>query len=948
MQDVHRSALLSLLLAAATELSGTRPDVLAQTPPSTPTFPSGVDVITVDAVVVDGKGRPVSGLAREDFVVMEDGRPQEIVTFEAVEAGPAPTPSEPDEPAAVATSRPSSGPGREFAVLLDDVWIPPLDGPNVREALTAFLTRSLRAGDQVTLANTSGDLQWSGRIPEGREDLLAVVTRFSGRGPAQEVFVDASGALRTMSEAQAERVGRGTGPGSQGIAREIDARRRQRMGLTHAALRRQLEAFSSGRGRKSLIVFTRGSIRDAGPELGETTRIAHEANVAIHFLDLGDLKTTPGYSADIGGAPDPSTVAASILDQDVFDTAGSQDLAADTGGFSVRNTNDLSAGLDRIAAESRIFYLLGIHPPPGKPPREWRKLRVTVRTSGLTVRARRGYAIWPASDRVRSTPAASIPMRLASYVLEPVDPENTRVAVAIEVDASTLPSVRERGALRPILRVAAVPRDGSTTHTGELALHRDDELAAGRWESTRLDLVLPRDVYAVRAEIEDPATGRRGVVEQRVVVPEQALFRTSTPVLSDALMPASGPGAPVPAPVAHRRFSAADGRALLLAFAVLGAASGPAADGPDVRFRLTVKDPSDRVLIETSDAAVTPSADGRLEQVVGLPLAQMAAGEYELELAVQDRVAGTVVERKETFVVEAPPARVEPVVPTAATAPDVATILERAAEYVIAYQTLFSDLIAREDYEQRFSSRNRQGKRRSRADMLFVSLPGPIPWAGFRDVYEVDGQKVHDREGRLERLFRDSPDGAVSAASQAQSILDESTRFNLGPVRRTVNIPTFALLVLHPGNQHRFAFERAGHETIDGTRTVEIAFTERARPTIVAGAEGGDVPSQGRLWIDAEQGTVLRTEIAYGGDVKDKARRKHTRIVTEYGREPRLRVRVPVRMSETYEWGADAARDSGSILTSGFSIKTVARYSGYRRFEVTTDERYTTPPEQDR
>ncbi len=49
----------------------------------TPTFPSQVELVTVDAIVLGEKGRPVRGLTREDFTLSEDGKLQEIVSFEA-------------------------------------------------------------------------------------------------------------------------------------------------------------------------------------------------------------------------------------------------------------------------------------------------------------------------------------------------------------------------------------------------------------------------------------------------------------------------------------------------------------------------------------------------------------------------------------------------------------------------------------------------------------------------------------------------------------------------------------------------------------------------------------------------------------------------------------------------------------------------------------------------
>jgi hypothetical protein len=157
MRSLCRSALVSCLVVAAAGLSGVRHSVIAQTGP-TPTFPSAVDLITVDAVVLDGKGHPVPGLTRDDFVLTEDGRPQDIATFETVDGAAAPTarPPDRDDSAVIVTNSAPRGPGRGYAVLLDDVWALPVDVPGVREALTKFLQRSVRSGDQVSLASTTG------------------------------------------------------------------------------------------------------------------------------------------------------------------------------------------------------------------------------------------------------------------------------------------------------------------------------------------------------------------------------------------------------------------------------------------------------------------------------------------------------------------------------------------------------------------------------------------------------------------------------------------------------------------------------------------------------------------------------------------------------------------------------------------------------------------------
>ncbi len=82
---------------------------------------------------------------------------------------------------AVVTSNEPRGTGRAFAIVLDDLRIAPERVPGARETATRFLERFVREGDLVTVATTSGDAWWSARIPDGREDLMAVLARARGR-----------------------------------------------------------------------------------------------------------------------------------------------------------------------------------------------------------------------------------------------------------------------------------------------------------------------------------------------------------------------------------------------------------------------------------------------------------------------------------------------------------------------------------------------------------------------------------------------------------------------------------------------------------------------------------------------------------------------------------------------------------------------------------------------
>jgi len=145
---------------------GASPLALAQAPQPSPTpsstFPSGVELVTVDAVVLDKHGEPVEGLTADEFEVEEDGRPQTIASFEAVAlpesaAAPAPTPSR----VSTNVARPERQPRRTFVVVFDNAHMAPERIGQARAAVADFVRTALRPGDEVTVVPTSGGAWWT-------------------------------------------------------------------------------------------------------------------------------------------------------------------------------------------------------------------------------------------------------------------------------------------------------------------------------------------------------------------------------------------------------------------------------------------------------------------------------------------------------------------------------------------------------------------------------------------------------------------------------------------------------------------------------------------------------------------------------------------------------------------------------------------------------------------
>ncbi|HYE87994.1 MAG TPA: hypothetical protein VEA16_16640 [Vicinamibacterales bacterium] len=269
--------------------------------------------------------------------------------------------------------------------------------------------------------------------------------------------------------------------------------------------------------------------------------------------------------------------------------------------------------------------------------------------------------------------------------------------------------------------------------------------------------------------------------------------------------------------------------------------------------------------------------------------------------------------------------------------PPLEALLGRAAAYVAEYQKRLRGVVAEETYRQNLTSVTRGGvsgrtrtnreHRELRSDVLLVKLPSNEQWLQFRDVFEVDRQPVRDRDQRLYKLFLNAK---ADVQQQADTIQQESARYNLGPLLRTINIPTMALLFFQKEIQPDITFELEEPGNVRRLDSMAapvairvIKFKETKPGTMVKGENKRDVPSNGRVWIDSVSGRILRTElISVDTDIR-------ALVDVTYKTESALGgLLVPGEMRETY-----------TIRTTGMRIDGRATYGRYRQFTVTTTEK---------
>ena len=265
--------------------------------------------------------------------------------------------------------------------------------------------------------------------------------------------------------------------------------------------------------------------------------------------------------------------------------------------------------------------------------------------------------------------------------------------------------------------------------------------------------------------------------------------------------------------------------------------------------------------------------------------------------------------------------------------PSLDEVLKRTAIYVESFRKQLSGIATEETYEQEIVNTGRftnsllvNPKRRLKSELLLVKPDDSDRYVELRDVLEVDGAPLENRQGRLEKLLREPTSGSRIAA-----IIEESARYNIGSVTRNINTPLMALQLLDAMHQRRIEFKHVAKsasvfpEQQDqalndspvfrvSTEMWNVEFRERGRGTMIRRPDGEDLPARGRFWINPSNGSVLISELNVdGGGV-------NATVTVSYQSEPLMGFLVPVEMREVY-------------AHAGENIRGHATYARFRQIE---------------
>jgi VWFA-related protein len=320
---------MKLVLMAAIAAAGAT--LAAQ---SQPRFGTRVDLQVVSAIARNADNSLARGLTRDDFELLEDGKPMPIATFAEVNTD----------------SRASLDDGRFIVLLLDDLATNPIFTTRIKEVAHAFVDR-MGPKDVMSVTFLDGS---SGTTTQSRGELHKAIDRRQGFGRAQSSPPGAGHTMKTIGSLSTQ--------------------------LARVAHRRKLIVCIGPAGAfnpNDLRSYTADAIRDTA-----------RADVTTYVVDPLGLTERFGLAQrpiDAGGIPrtEPSTVDKGAGFQ-IYNGGG---FIHETGGLVFANTNMFGPVVDQVWQEAGNYYLLGYEPPRRDNKRH--SIEVKVKRPDVQVRARR-------------------------------------------------------------------------------------------------------------------------------------------------------------------------------------------------------------------------------------------------------------------------------------------------------------------------------------------------------------------------------------------------------------------------------------------------------------------------------------------------------------------------------------------------------------------------------
>jgi len=528
-------------------------------------FRAKTEIVLVNVTVRDKDENFVRNLKAEDFTVLEDNRPQKVLSFDlentdaAASAdvaqvkvlgntvAAAPTPDKP------ATSS-ASFKDRRMVILFFD--LSSMEAEEVERATLSaenYVDKQMARADLVAIVSLGNSLNVDQDFTADKAQLKKVLQAFnSGNGQGFE-----EGSTGT-TEGTAD-----TGNSFSADDTEFNIFNTDRRLQALRTVAKQLEHIDQ---KKSLIYFSNGMTRtgiENQSELRAATNAAVRANMAIYTMDIRGLQAiVPGGEAQSASLRGVSAYSGQSM-QNAFDSNFSSQetlvtLAGDTGGRAYLDSNDFGKIYKGVQNDTSTYYMLGYHSTNPARDGRYRHITVKLKQPGMKVEYRKGY--YAPSDYKHSNDedrerqldeelASDLPSTdlhvyfTASYFR--VGDDRFSIPVSLVVPGSEIPFAQKSDQDKATLDIIGVITDEKKRpitdirDTVKLAVNTNAEVRRKNVQyNTRL--FLPPGKYHAKFVLRENETGLMGSFETDLNIPDfkNIPLKMSSVVLANQVQPA--------------------------------------------------------------------------------------------------------------------------------------------------------------------------------------------------------------------------------------------------------------------------------------------------------------------------------------------------------------------------------------------------------------------------
>ncbi|MBV9770806.1 MAG: VWA domain-containing protein [Bryobacterales bacterium] len=519
-----------------------------------PTFKTNTNLVIVNVAVRDKSGKPIENLKKDQFTLLEDGKPQQIAVFdlerlngETLPALEATAPTLKTRGPATNAPLPATAPAaptpplrtdelkdrRLIAMFFDLSSMQPAEQIRARDAAEKFINTQMTASDVVSIMTLTNELRVVQDFTNDRETLLTVIQGLRVGDSSELAALAATGADATDDS------GEFTADDTEFNIFNTD---RKLSALEDAT--RKLAAFPE---KKALVYFSSGVGKtgvDNQSQLRATVNAAVRANVAFYPIDARGLlamapagdatQASPKGTGVFTGSAQLSARSSFHDSQDTIYT-----LASDTGGKALLDSNDLTLGIKAVQTDISSYYVLGYY--SANPAQDGKYRHVTVKIASLTESAKIDYRRGYYAGKVWGKMNSSDKERQLEDALTLDDPF-TDLPLAMEVDY--FQTGRDKYFVPITVRLAGSALDLSTKSTtdldfigqirdphgkmlggirDEIKLKLSEENAAQlaqRHVEYDTGVTLPPGDYDLRFLARENQNGKMGTFEMKFTVPD--------------------------------------------------------------------------------------------------------------------------------------------------------------------------------------------------------------------------------------------------------------------------------------------------------------------------------------------------------------------------------------------------------------------------------------------